>query len=259
MLTQAITKAKKYQFLFEELVKRDFKKKYKRTVLGMLWSLLAPLLNVLILLVIFTQLFSRDQPHFIIYIFSGTVIFSFYTECTQGCMRALMANASIFTKINVPKYLFLFSKAIQAFINFLLTMILYFAFCFFDGIKFGPHMLSLIYPMATCLVLCVGIGMILSALYVFFKDVEYLYGVFLTLLNYLSAIFYPVTIVPEAYRKFFYLNPVYVYIKYFRIVAIEGYVPSLTIHALCLFYAVLFLAIGCLIYKKYNKEFLYYV
>lgn len=254
-----LTKAKKYQFLFEELVKRDFKKKYKRTVLGMLWSLLAPLLNVLILLVIFKHLFGRTQDHFIIYIFSGTVMFSFYTECTQGCMRALMANASIFTKINVPKYLFMFSKAIQAFINYLLTLILYFVFCALDGIKFGPHMLSLVYPMVTSLVLCLGIGMILSALYVFFKDVEYLYSVFLTLLNYVSAIFYPVTIVPEQFRKLFYINPVYCYIKYFRIVTIDGFVPSWQIHALCAFYALLFLAIGCIIYKKYNKEFLYYV
>lgn len=254
-----LTKAKKYQFLFEELVKRDFKKKYKRTVLGMLWSLLAPLLNVLILLVIFKHLFGRTQDHFIIYIFSGTVMFSFYTECTQGCMRALMANAAIFTKINVPKYLFMFSKAIQAFINYLLTLILYFVFCAFDGIEFGPHMLSLIYPMLTSLVLCLGIGMILSALYVFFKDVEYLYSVFLTLLNYVSAIFYPVTIVPEQYRMLFYLNPVYCYIHYFRVVTIDGLIPSWKLHALCAFYALFFLAIGCIIYKKYNKEFLYYV
>lgn len=254
-----LTKAKKYQFLFEELVKRDFKKKYKRTVLGMLWSLLAPLLNVMILLVIFKHLFGRTQDHFIIYIFSGTVMFSFYTECTQGCMRALMANASIFTKINVPKYLFMFSKAIQAFINYLLTLVLYFVFCAFDGIKFGPHMLSLIYPMITSLVLCLGIGMILSALYVFFKDVEYLYSVFLTLLNYVSAIFYPVTIVPEQFRNLFYINPVYCYIQYFRVVTIDCQVPSWELHALCAFYALFFLAIGCIIYKRYNKEFLYYV
>lgn len=254
-----LTKAKKYQFLFEELVKRDFKKKYKRTVLGMLWSLLAPLLNVLIMMLIFSHLFGRNQEHFIIYIFSGTIIMSFYTETTNGCMRALMANASIFSKINVPKYLFIFSKAIQSFINFVLTLLLYFIFCLFDKITFGPHMLYLIYPILLCLVFSVGVGMILSAMFVFFRDVEYLYSVFLMLLNYVSAIFYPVTIVPEKYQDLFYLNPVYAFISYFRIVVIHGIVPGWSIHLLLAFYAFLFFGIGCAMYKKFNHEFLYYI
>lgn len=248
----------KYRFLFEELVKRDFKKKYKGTILGVIWSVLAPLLNVLVLMLVFLNFFGKEQAHFIIYIFSGTLIMSFYTECTQGCMRALMANASIFTKINVPKYLFLLSKAFQAFINFLLTFVLFVIFCLFDGIHFGFHMFSLVYPMFFVLVFCFGVGMILSALYVFFRDVEYLYGVFLTLLNYVSAIFYPTTMLGE-HAYLFHLNPVYVYIDYFRTVVIDGVVPSLALHGLCAFYAVIFLVIGCIIYKKCNNEFLYYV
>lgn len=254
-----LTKIKKYRFLFEELVKRDFKKKYKRTVLGMVWSLLAPLLNVLVLLFVFTNFFGRNQEHFIIYIFSGTLIMSFYTECTQGCMRALMANASIFSKINVPKYLFMMSKTIQAFINFLLTLLLYFAFCLFDGISFGVHMLALIYPIITVMIFAFGVGMILAAMYVFFRDVEYLYSVFLTLLGYVSAVFYPVTIIGEQHRWLFNLNPVYVHINYFRVIVIDGAIPSFGHHVLCAAYALVFLAIGCLIYKKCNHEFLYYV
>ncbi len=254
-----LKKLKNYKFLFSELVKRDFKKKYKRTILGMLWSVLAPLLNVLVLMLVFTEIFGKKQPHFIIYIFSGTLIMSFYTETTQGCMRGLMANASIFTKINVPKYLFLFSKAVQAFINFLLTLALYFVFCLCDGIPFHFNMITLIYPIVTCLLYSLGIGMILSALFVFFRDIEYLYGVFLTLLNYVSAIFYPDTIIPEQFRKLLLINPVYVYIKYFRIVVINGWIPSSEYILLCSVYALVAVAIGCLIYKKYNHEFLYYV
>ena len=254
-----LEKLKNYKFLFSELVKRDFKKKYKRTILGMLWSVLAPLLNVLVLMLVFTEIFGKKQPHFIIYIFSGTLIMSFHTETTQGCMRGLMANASIFTKINVPKYLFLFSKAVQAFINFLLTLALYFVFCIFDKIPFNFNMLTLIYPIVTCLLYSLGIGMILSALFVFFRDIEYLYSVFLTLLNYVSAIFYPDTIIPEQFRKLLLINPVYVYIKYFRIVVINGWIPSSEYIILCSVYALVAVAIGCFIYKKYNHEFLYYV
>ncbi len=254
-----LEKLKKNRFLFEELVKRDFKKKYKRTVLGMLWSLLAPLLNVLILMFVFVNIFGRTQDHFIIYIFCGTLVMSFYTEATQGCMRALMANASIFTKVNVPKYLFLLSKTFQALINFALTTIIFILFCIFDHIQFGFHMLSLLYPVLCLLVFSFGVGMVLSALFVFFRDVEYLYSIFLTLLNYVSAIFYPVTIMPENLRSIFYLNPVYVYIFYFRCVVIDGFVPSLIIHILAAAYALIALLAGCLLYKKCNNEFLYYV
>ncbi|MBQ7302572.1 MAG: ABC transporter permease [Clostridia bacterium] len=250
---------KRYRFLFEELVKRDFKKKYKRTILGMLWSVLAPLLNVLVLMLVFVNFFGRNQDHFIIYIFCGTMVMSFYTETTQGCMRALMANASIFTKINVPKYLFLLSKAFQAFINFLLTLVVFFAFCVGDGITFGWHMFAMLYPMLWLLILSFGVGMILSAMYVFFRDVEYLYSIFLTLLNYVSAIFYPTTMLPEQWRFLFYCNPVFVYIDYFRTVFIYSEIPSLLIHVLCAVYALVLLGIGCLIYKKCNHEFLYYV
>lgn len=254
-----LEKMKRYRFLFEELVKRDFKKKYKRTILGMLWSVLAPLLNVLVLMLVFVNFFGRNQDHFIIYIFCGTMVMSFYTETTQGCMRALMANASIFTKINVPKYLFLLSKAFQAFINFLLTLVVFFAFCVGDGITFGWHMFAMLYPMLWLLILSFGVGMILSAMYVFFRDVEYLYSIFLTLLNYVSAIFYPTTMLPEQWRFLFYCNPVFVYIDYFRTVFIYSEIPSLLIHVLCAAYALVLLGIGCLIYKKCNHEFLYYV
>lgn len=256
-----LTKIKKYRFLFEELVKRDFKKKYKGTFLGVIWSVLAPLLNVLVLNLVFSNFFAQRgaevQP-FIIYIFSGTLVMSFYTECTQGCMRGLMANASIFSKINVPKYLFLLSKAFQAFINFMLTFVLYMVFCLLYRISFGWHMLALLYPMFWLLIFCFGVGMVLSALYVFFRDVEYLYGVFLTLLNYVSAIFYPVSIIKN-FQWIFYCNPVYVYIYYFRTVTMGSTIPSLEIHGLCAIYALVFLGLGCLIYKKCNHEFLYYV
>lgn len=99
-------KLKQYQFLFEELVKRDFKKKYKRTVLGMVWSVLSPLLMLCVMAAIFGQFFGRNTAHYIIYLFSGQIIFNYYTESTNEGMNALMSNANIFSKINVPKYLF---------------------------------------------------------------------------------------------------------------------------------------------------------
>lgn len=252
-------KIRKNTFLFEELVKRDFKQKYKRTTLGMAWSVLSPLLTLLVMRLVFTQFFGRDMPHYTTYLFSGNLVLAYYKESTRGGMNSLMSNAKIFTKINVPKYMFLLSKDVSALVNFGLTLCVYFIFCAFDEITFGPHMLALVFPIACLLVMNIGIGMVLSAFYVFFRDVQYLYDVFLTLLSYLSAIFYEVDQFDPIVQKLFLFNPVYVYIKYFRTVVIDGGIPSAAYHLLCMFYAALFLGLGCFIYKKYNRQFLYYV
>ena len=105
-----LEKLKRHQFLFEELVKRDFVKKYKRTILGMAWSILAPLLNLLIMWLVFSNFFGNNVEHYVIYLFAGQLIFSYFTDATNLGMNSLISNASIFTKVNVPKYLFLFSQ-----------------------------------------------------------------------------------------------------------------------------------------------------
>ncbi len=254
-----IEKYKKYQFLFEELVKRDFKKKYKGSVLGMGWSILSPLLTLLVMKIVFTTFFGKDIPHYTIYLFSGNLVLSYYKEATKNGMNSLLDNAKIFTKINVPKYMFVLSKNVSAFVNFMLTMVVYFIFCIFDNIDFGPRMFLLIFPVVGLLLMNIGVGLILSAMFVFFRDVRYLYDVFLTLLTYLSAVFYTVDRFPAQYQKLFLLNPVYVFIKYVRLVVIDGKIPSLAYHGLCLFYSLIFLIIGGWVYKKLNHKFLYYL
>ncbi len=259
VLEKWIFTIKKYSFLFSELVKRDFKQKYKRTALGMLWSILSPLLTLLIMKIVFTEFFGRTQPHYTTYLFSGNLVMAFYREATRNGMSSLLNNSKIIQKINVPKYLFLLSKNVSALVNFMLTLVVYYLFCMLDKITFGPHMVLLLYPIICLVVMNVGIGMILSALFVFFRDIQYLYDVFLTLLTYLSAIFYRVDSFSVRTQQLFMLNPVYVMIKYFRSIVIDGVIPSPQYHLLMAFYALFYLAIGSAIYKKYNKEFVYYM
>ncbi len=250
---------KKRQFLFEELVKRDFKQKYKRTVLGMGWSLLSPLLHLSVLSLIFGQIFGRNMEHYIIYLFCGNLVYSYFKESTNGGMNALMVNARIFTKINVPKYLFLLSKNVSSLINFGLNLCIFFLFAWVDKIKFGIHFLALIYPVICLVIFNIGVGLILSALFVFFRDISYLYDIFTLLLMYMSAIFYKVDMLSASLQKLLFCNPVYCYITYFRIVVIDGQLPPLGLHCLCAFYAAVVLGIGVTIYRKYNHKFLYYV
>lgn len=256
--TSAWQKMKENRFLFSELVKRDFKKKYKRTYLGMVWSVLSPLLTLLVMRLVFTQFFGNDIPYYTTYLFCGNIVFSFFNDATNGGMGSLMGNAAIFSKINVPKYLFLFSRTVSSLINFGLTFVVFLLFCAIDGVPFSFSFLALIYPIACLIVFNLGVGLILSAMFVFFRDVQYLWGVFTVLLQYMSAIFYDPSRFGD-YERLFLLNPVYVYIKYFRIAVIDGYLPSIQFHLLALGYALLFFGIGALIYKKCNHKFLYYV
>ena len=249
---------KKNAFLFEQLINRDFQQRYKRTVLGMAWSVLSPLFQLLVMMVVFSRLFGRNVDHYVIYLFAGNITWSYFSESTNNGMASLMNNAGVLSKINVPKYLFLLSQNVSALINYGLTIIIFFVFCVVDGIKFTPAMFMLWYPVVWLVIMNVGIGMVLSALYVFFRDIQYLYRIFLTLLNYVSAIFYTLDHFPATMQRLFLLNPLYVNIKYWRTVVIDGVVPSLGYHALIAFYALIFLGLGCFFYKKYNHRFVYY-
>ena len=254
-----IRKFRQHQFLFEELVKRDFKKKYKRTVLGMGWSLMSPLLMLLVMKVVFGHFFGRSIEHFTTYLFCGNLLFCWFSESSNLGMRSLYANSSIFSKVNVPKYLFLFAGSIQTLINFVLTLLVFFVFCWIDDIVFTWKFILLLYPIITLLIFNIGIGLILSALFMFFRDIDYLWGVFLQLLMYGSAIFYSIDSFPPDVQLFFACNPVYRHIAYFREIVLSGTVPSLVTHLTLLGFAVVSVSLGMFMYKRYNTRFLYYV
>lgn len=254
-----LVRFRKYRFLFEELVKRDFTRKYKRTYLGMLWSMVAPLLQLLVMSLVFTQFFGRTTAHYTVYLFSGMLVFNFFSAATNAGMTALESNAGIFSKVNVPKYLFLLSRNVESIINFLLSLAIYFIFVAIDGLPFTWKFLMLIYPIITLTLFNIGFGLILSAAHMFFKDIQYLYTIFVQLLMYISAIFYTVDQYPPAAQRAFLINPIYCVIVYFRQIVIDGVIPSWEIHLYCLGYALLFLFIGGFMYYKNNYKFLYYV
>lgn len=254
-----IQKLKKHQFLFEELVKREFKKKYKGTALGMVWSLLSPLLMLLVMRLVLGRFFGGQVEHYTTYLFCGNLVFNWFNDsCTQG-MTSLRNNADIFTKIPIPKYLFLLAKNVQTLINFALTMAVFLLFCLLDGVAITWKYLLLAYPILCLLLFNVGMGLILSALFVFFRDMQYLWTVFAQILMYMSATFYTTDSFSPLARNLLNLNPVYCFISYFRQIVLHGRIPGLWLHALMLLFALLALGLGGHIYKKYNQKFLYYL
>ena len=254
-----IKKLKQYQFLFSELVKRDFAKKYKRTILGMAWSILSPLMNLLIMWLVFSNFFGNNVNHYVVYLFAGQLVFSFFSDATSLGMSSLVNNAGIFTKINVPKYLFLFSQNVSALINFFLTLLVFFIFVAIDGISFTWKFFILLFPVVCLTVFNVGMGLILSALYVFFRDMQYLWSIATQLIMWMSAVFYSIDTFSETARKLFLLNPIYLYIRYFRKIVIDGVIPTVQFHLLAVSYALIALSLGLYMYKRNNHEFLYYV
>jgi len=250
---------KEHNFLFEELVKRDFKKRYKNTFLGMFWSMLSPLLQLFVMTLVFTHFFGRTTPHFMIYIFSGLLVFNFFKESTGQGMQSLVVNSSIFTKIKVPKYIFLLSRNVASLANFGLSLVIFFLFALVDGITFHGGFVLLIYPIITLLLFNIGISLVLSALYVFFKDVQYLYDIFTMVLMWLSAIFYNIETFSVTVQRLFLLNPVFVHIHYIRLVVLHGVVPAWHIYAICAGYAIGSLILGAYFYKRYNYRFVFYV
>ena len=254
-----MNRLKQYGFLFEELVKRDFKKKYKRTVLGMAWSLLSPLMMLLVMRLVFTQFFGQNMAHYTTYLFCGNLVFSYFNESTTQGMQSLTGNASIFTKVNVPKYLFLFSKNVQTLINFCLTLCIFFLFCILDHITFTWRFICLLYPICMLVLFNIGVGLVLSALFVFFRDVQYLWTIFTQLLMYLSAVFYSIEHYSYQVQCLFLVNPIYLFIRYFRKIVIDAAVPSVWFHLLMLGDVLVVLGLGCWMYKKFNTRFLYYV
>lgn len=254
-----MNRLKQYGFLFEELVKRDFKKKYKRTVLGMAWSLLSPLMMLLVMRLVFTQFFGQNMAHYTTYLFCGNLVFSYFNESTTQGMQSLTGNAAIFTKVNVPKYLFLFSKNVQTLINFCLTLCIFFLFCILDHITFTWRFICLLYPICMLVLFNIGVGLVLSALFVFFRDVQYLWTLFTQLLMYLSAVFYSIEHYSYQVQCLFLANPIYLFIRYFRKIVIDAAVPSVWFHLLMLGDVLVVLGLGCWMYRKFNTRFLYYV
>ena len=223
------------------------------------WSMLSPLLMLLVMKIIFEQFFGMKMNHYTTYLFCGLLTFNWFSDSTCGGMRCLFGNAGIFTKVNVPKYLFLFSINVQVLLNFALTLLVFFLFCFIDNVPFTWRFICLIYPIATLLLFNVGIGMVLSALFVFFRDIDYLWSVALQLAMYGSAVFYTIDNLSPGVKFVFSINPVYRHIAYFRQIVLSGSVPSLETHLTLFGFALAAFLTGALMYKRYNTKFLYYV
>ena len=254
-----LQKFKKYRPLLFQLVRRDFLAKYKRSVLGVLWSILSPLLTMIIMVIVFSYVFRFDVENFPVYVMSGQLIYTLFIESTNMAMTSVLSNAPLIKKIFVPKYLFPLSKMISALINMMFSLCALIIVMIFTKMQVYVTILMLLLPILYVFVFAVGIGMILSVFLVFFRDTAYLYSIFTFALSYFTPLFYPVSIIPESYRWIISMNPLYQYVELFREIVLYGTFPSLWKHIICILIALLSLMAGFYIFYKKQDDFILHI
>ncbi len=262
MLKNSFLNFKRYSFLLRELISRDFKVKYKRSTLGVLWSLLYPLLMMIVMAVVFSKMFRVGVTgvSFLAYFEIGFVMFNYFGEATNAGMSSIVSNFPLLTKIYIPKYIFPLSKCLFCGLNFLLTLIPLFGVIIFTGTisEISPYYLLLPVILLFGFLFTVGISFILSTVSVFFRDMFYIYGIILTIWNYATPVFYNITIIPVTLQRIFKFNPLYSYINSAREIILYGNCPSTGDLILVVVYGILSVIIGSLIFKRHQDKFIYY-
>lgn len=245
----------KYHYLIKQLVSRDFKTKYKRSVLGVLWSFLNPLLMMTVQYIVFSTLFKSSIANFALYLMIGIVCFNFFSECAGMCLGSITGNASLITKVYMPKYIYPVSRALSSSINLLFSLIPLVGVMLITHVHISKAVVLVPIPLICLFVFSLGIGMILATMMVFFRDTQFLWGVLSTIWMYMTPIFYPESILPAKYLVVFKLNPMYHIIRLMRTMIIDGVSPEPKAYIIALFMSFATLFIGAVIFKKNQDKF----
>lgn len=258
-LNTQLAKLKKYRTLLMRLVQRDLKVKYRRSVLGYLWSLLNPLLMMVVLSIVFSTLFRYDIPNYPIYLITGQIIFTFFSESTTMAMGAITGNASLMKKVYVPKYIFPVSRVLSSFVTLLFSLAAVVIVMIFTRVPITPALLLFPLPLLYVLLFSMGMGMILSVCAVYFRDTNHLYGVCTTAWMYLTPIFYPVSVIPDQFRPLVQLNPLYLFIDCFRQLVLYGQLPTLLNTLQSLAWSLGMLGFGLWVFKRKQANFILFI
>ena len=259
MLKAKLDSMLNYRFLLNQLVSRDFKTRYKRSVLGVLWSMLNPLLTMGVQYLIFANLFRWDVENYAVYLLIGTVTFNFFSEATQAALGSITGSASLITKVYIPTYVFPISKVLSACINLGFSTLALYLIIFIQGIPLNVYHLLVPFLYLTLILFSCGVGMILASLMVYFRDTQFLYSVLIMLWMYMTPLFYPVDIIPAEMMGIYQINPLYQYVTFYRTLILDAAMPSAAQFIWCGGYAIAFMVIGVAVFRKLKRNFVLYV
>lgn len=254
----AIKRDLKYIHFLHQLILRDIKKKYYNSILGVLWTLLNPLLMLAVITIVFSTAFEKSISNYPLYYICGALFFNFNISSTKQSLHAIISNAHLFKRIYLPKYMFVLSIVAVNLVNLLFSLIPLLGVIFFTGASFTPYLFFLPIPIMLLTLFTTGLSLILSTYAVFFRDLDHIYGIFATAWIYLTPIFYPISIIPKQFLFLFELNPMYHFINIFRDLAYSGAMPQESSIIIAAVFASLTLILGIVTFcQKQDKFYLY--
>lgn len=249
-----------YRFLLQQLVEKDVKLKYRRSFLGYIWSILNPLMIMMIMVIVFSNMFRFDIESYPVYLIIGQTLFNFVNESTTLSINSIMENAPLLKKTYVPKYIFTISKVTSSLVNLLFAlgaMLVVFLVC---KVNFNIYFLFIPVILIQIYVFSLGLGLFLAQGAVFFRDIQHIYGAITTAWMYLTPIFYPIAALPVNIQKIVItFNPMYSYITQFRTIVMEGSMPPFYLILSGIMISLVAFMIGALAFSKTQDKFILYI
>lgn len=260
MFIKRIDAFRHYRPLLEQLVMKDIKLKYRRSFLGYLWSILNPLLIMVIMVLVFSSMFRFEIENYPVYLIIGQTIFNFVSESTNQAMWSITGNAALLKKTYVPKYIFTLSRVTSAFVNVIFAlgaMLIVFLIC---QVRFNIYMMFIPVILLQVYLFALGVGLFLAQGTVFFRDIQYIYSAFLTAWMYATPIFYPIN--QLSFRLMWvikHINPLYAYITQFRTIVLDGCFPDPRLIFYGFMMSILMLTVGTWAFLKTQDKFILYI
>lgn len=246
-----------YRDLLRSLVQRDLTVRYKRSALGFVWTMLNPLLTMVVMTIVFSYFFRFDVEHYPVYLLSGMLLWTFFSQSTTQAMHNLVWGGGLSNKIYIPKTVFVLSAILVGLVNLCLALLPLAFIMLAIGQPFSPALLFLPISMFLVLLFALGVGLIVAALAVFFADMIDLYQFSLSVIMYLTPIFYPASIIPPRYSVFLQLNPIYYFMDLFRAPIYQGLLPEPYILVRAVLIALGTLMAGWWFFTSKSDEFAY--
>lgn len=254
----------KDRYILQQLVTKDFKLRYRRSVLGVVWSVLNPLLMMIIMSFVFQYFLRSNLEHYSLYLIVGNITFALMNDATNGGLRSIIDASSLLKKVKVDRWVFPVQKVFSAAVNFAFSLIAVAIVMVFDGVMPTVHVLWFVVGLVLVMLFSIGIGLFIGALAVFFRDMIHLWSVVLTAWTYLTPIFWDLSLLtnsnaPRIVVWIVKANPMYNYLEIMRSAFVYQNNPSLTVLALAAIWAVIALVIGIVVFRKTEHKFILYI
>lgn len=244
-----------YREMLSNLVKKDLRTRYKGSVLGFLWTFINPLFQLIVYTIVFSMILKSDIPKYYIYLFVALVPWLFFSSALTSSASSIIGNKDLIKKIYFPRLIIPMSVVNGAFMNMLFTMVVVFAALMFSGIGISWYVLTLPIIMALEYLFALGLAFIVSALNVYFRDLEHILGIITMAWMYTTPILYSMDMVPEELRPLFNLNPMTPIIGAYRSILYYKTMPDLSHMGMILVWSIGFIVVGYFIFQKLQKNF----